>query len=84
MILSVELLEQDIERLKEIRRAINKTAYYGGLGLRESGRWLGVMDRLLKSVGVDPDAPCADESRPADARGRDDLTDLVRALDGAE
>jgi len=46
---------EDIDNLKEIRKAINRTAYYGGLGLRESGRYLTTMDRLLKSFGVGQD-----------------------------
>jgi DNA-binding CsgD family transcriptional regulator len=45
----------DIENLKAIRRAINKTAYHGGLGLHESGRFLGTMDTLLATFGVGPD-----------------------------
>jgi hypothetical protein len=45
----------DIQNLQSIRRAINRTAYHGGLGLRESGKMLGTMDRLLKSFGIGPD-----------------------------
>lgn len=45
----------DIQNLQTIRRAINRTAYHGGLGLKESGKMLGTMDRLLASLGVGPD-----------------------------
>lgn len=45
----------DIHNLQTIRRAINRTAYHGGLGLRGSGKALGTMDRLLESFGVGPD-----------------------------
>lgn len=45
----------DLQNLQHIRRAINRTAYHGGLGLRESGRYLATMDRLLASFGVRPD-----------------------------
>lgn len=45
----------DIENLKAIRRAVNRTAYHGGLGLRDSGRCLATIDKLLAVFGVDPD-----------------------------
>ena len=45
----------DIQNLQTIRRAINRTAYHGGLGIRESGKMLGTMDRLLASFGIGGD-----------------------------
>jgi hypothetical protein len=45
----------DLQNLQHIRSAINRTAYHGGLGLHESGRYLATMDRLLASLGIGPD-----------------------------
>lgn len=45
----------DIQNLQTIRRAINRTTYRGGLGIKASGKMLGTMDRLLASFGLGPD-----------------------------
>lgn len=49
------LTPADLDNLKAIRMAVNRTAYHGGLGLRESGKMLGTLDRLLAAYGVGPD-----------------------------
>ena len=41
----------DLEKLKAISKAINKTAYYGGIGLDESGKYLGLLDRIIVANG---------------------------------
>lgn len=56
----------DLDNLKLIRRAVNRTAYHGGLGLHESGQMLGTLDRLLAAYGVGPDdGPSLDEVKVA-------------------
>lgn len=50
-----EISPADLDNLKAIRMAVNRTAYHGGIGLRESGKMLGTLDRLLAAYGVGPD-----------------------------
>ena len=64
---SVSLSPEDLNRLKQIRRAINKTAYHGGLGLRESGRFLSTMDKLLEALGVSLDDWGVEDPDPGDS-----------------
>jgi hypothetical protein len=49
---AMRLSDADIEKLKALSKAINHTAYHGGLGLEESGKYLGLLDRILAAHGV--------------------------------
>lgn len=60
------LAASDIANLQLLRRAVNRTAYHGGLGLHESGKMLGTLDRLLATYGVGADdGPSLDEAKAA-------------------
>lgn len=48
---ALRLSAADIEKLKALSKAINRTAYHGGLGLEESGKYLGLLDRILAMHG---------------------------------
>ena len=51
---SLRLSDADIEKLRALSKAINRTAYHGGLGLEESGKYLGLLDRILVAHGQEP------------------------------
>lgn len=60
------LSSADLDNLKLIRRAVNRTAYHGGLGLHESGKMLATLDRVLAAYGVRlDDEPPLDEVKAA-------------------
>lgn len=39
--------ENDVWLVKACIRDINRTAYHGGLGLHESGKYIGILDRII-------------------------------------
>jgi hypothetical protein len=56
---ALRLSDADVEKLKALRKAINRPAYHnglgayhGGLGLEESGKYLGLLDRILAAHGA--------------------------------
>lgn len=60
----MKLSDEDIILLRQLSKAINRTAYHGGLGLKESGKYLGLLDRIAQAQGVNlEDVPY---ERPAD------------------
>lgn len=44
----------DVDLLKQLSKAINRTAYHGGIGLEESGKYLGLLDRIIIANGGTP------------------------------
>ena len=50
---ALRLSAVDIDKLKALSKAINRTAYHGGLGLEESGKYLGLLDRILAIHGAE-------------------------------
>jgi hypothetical protein len=48
---ALHLSDADVDKLRALSKAINRTAYYGGLGLEESGKYLGLLDRILAAHG---------------------------------
>lgn len=60
------LAAADVANLQMLRRAVNRTAYHGGVGLHDSGKMLGTLDRLLAAYGVGPDdGPSLDDVKAA-------------------
>lgn len=47
----LRLPDADLAKLKDLSKAINRTAYHGGIGLEESGKYLGLLDRILAIHG---------------------------------
>ena len=48
---ALRLPDADIEKLKVLSKAINRTAYHGGIGLEESGKYLALLDRIVALHG---------------------------------
>ena len=48
---ALRLPAADIEKLKDLSKVINRTAYHGGIGLEESGKYLALLDRILALHG---------------------------------
>ena len=51
---ALRLADADVDKLRALSKAINRTAYHGGLGLEESGKYLGLLDRILAAHGAEP------------------------------
>jgi hypothetical protein len=71
----MKLSDSDLRLIAKLSKSINRTAYHDGLGLEESGKYLGVLDRILAAHGtsvddlVDTAGASEDEQRDAMARG---------------
>jgi hypothetical protein len=49
---SIELSPADLLLLAHLSKAINRTAYFGGLGLQESGKYIGLLARIVGAHGT--------------------------------
>lgn len=51
--MGVTLPDEDLRLLAQLSKAINKSAYHGGLGMTESGKYIGLLDRIIRAHDTD-------------------------------